>query len=91
MVRKYINFSRAPSTKIYPSSSQRRTTSVGADAIGQDGPSLTFRLKVANFVRTSGALQARLMWVVWLALAVYVARPVEFVCCDHLDVPKSPI
>lgn len=26
-----------------------------------------------------------------LNLVVYVARPVEFVCCDHLDVPKSPI
>lgn len=40
---------------------------------------------------TSGALQARLIWVLRLDLVVYVARPVEFVCCDHLDVPKSPI
>ena len=29
--------------------------------------------------------------MLWLALVVYVARPVEFVCWDHLDVPKSPI
>ena len=42
-------------------------------------------------IHTSGALQARLIWVCLLDLAVYVARPVEFVCCDHLDVPKSPI
>lgn len=42
-------------------------------------------------IRTSGALQARLIWVLWLDFVVYVARPVEFVCCDHLEVPKSPI
>ena len=42
-------------------------------------------------VLTSGALQARLICVLWLALVVYVASPVELVCCDHLDVPKSPI
>ena len=26
-----------------------------------------------------------------LDLVVYVARPVDLVCSDHLDVPKSPI
>lgn len=41
--------------------------------------------------RTSGALQARLIGVPWFDRVVYVARPVELVCCDHLDVPKSPI
>ena len=42
-------------------------------------------------MRTSGALHARLIWVLWLDWVVYVARPMEFVCCDNLDVPKSPI
>lgn len=32
-----------------------------------------------------------LMWVVWLDLVVYVAKPVEVVVCVHLDVPKSAI
>lgn len=32
-----------------------------------------------------------LIWVDGPALVVYVARPTEFVCCDHLDVPKSAI
>lgn len=41
--------------------------------------------------RTSGALQARLIWVFRPDVAVYVARPVDLVCSDHLDVPKSPI
>lgn len=40
---------------------------------------------------TSGALQARLIWVVWLDLVVNVARPVDMVCCVHREVPKSPI
>ena len=26
-----------------------------------------------------------------LDVAVYVAKPVDVVCSDHLDVPKSPI
>ena len=32
-----------------------------------------------------------LMWVFWCVLVEYVARPVELVCCIHLDVPKSAI
>ena len=27
----------------------------------------------------------------WLELVVKVARPVDMVCCVHLEVPKSPI
>ena len=40
---------------------------------------------------TSGELQARLMWVFCPGLVLYVARPVELVCWDHREVPKSPI
>ncbi len=29
--------------------------------------------------------------MLWLAVVVYVARPVELVCFDHQEVPKSPI
>ena len=47
--------------------------------------------RCTHTIHTSGALHAMLIWVVWLDLVVYVARPVEFVCCDHLDVPKSAI
>ena len=41
--------------------------------------------------RTSGALQARLISVFLLDFVVNVARPVDMVCCVHLEVPKSSI
>ena len=69
-----------------------------AEAIGNTAVALQRKMARWNPVRTelrkyhtSGALQAMLIWVVWLDLVVYVAIPVEFVRCDHLDVPKSAI
>ena len=41
---------------------------------------------------TSGAAHAKLMSCdPLLSVCLYVARPVELLCCAHLEVPKSPI